>query len=203
MTSVVSLPDVLSRIAQIEAILTPPAPPPVAAGTSSTGSSGFARALLAATSADPSEAPLGEPGAAVVSAAESQIGQSEQPPGSNDGPAIAVYRSAVAGAQPGAPWCAYFASWAAAQAGVPLGDSGQGLGSVSEITDWAARNGRLLPASDTPQPGDLMLFGTRHVGIVESVNPDGTITTIEGNSSSAVSQVTRRPGEATGYVRLS
>jgi hypothetical protein len=151
----------------------------------------------------PSEAPAGGTGSAVLTAAESQIGESEQPPGSNDGPAIGVYRSAVAGAQAGAPWCAYFASWAAAQAGTPLGDAGQGLGSVSEITDWAASTGRLLPSTATPQPGDLILFGDRHVGLVESVNPDGTLTTIEGNSHNAVERVTRQPGEATGFVQLS
>src|SRR4051794_7314214 len=49
-------------------------------------------------------------GGRVLSAAESQIGQSEQPPGSNESPAIAEYRAATAGAQPGAPWCAYFVS---------------------------------------------------------------------------------------------
>lgn len=213
----VAITDVLTRISQLEtlspatigspalqAALQQQAPSPSSLGssTSSTASGGFARALLAATNANPAEQPLGGTGAAIVSAAESQIGQAEQPPGSNDGPAIAVYRGAVAGAGAGEPWCAYFASWAAAQAGAPLGDNGQGLGSVAGITSWASQTGRLLPASATPQPGDLMLFGDRHVGIVDTVNPDGTITTIEGNSANAVRQVTRQPGEATGFVQL-
>jgi hypothetical protein len=141
-------------------------------------------------------------GARALAAAETQLGVAEQPPGSNDGPQLATYRSAVAGAQPGEPWCAYFASWAAAQGGQPLGASGQGLGSVQEIADWASSTGRLLPAGSTPQPGDLILFGDRHVGLVESVNADGTLTTVEGNYANAVSRVTRSPGEATGYVRL-
>ena len=199
-----SLPDVLARISQIEALTAPPPAPPVAATTTTAPSGGgFARALMAATAAMPAETPGGGSGQALLAAAESQIGQSEQPPGSNDGPAIAVYRDAVAGAQAGEPWCAYFASWAAAQAGTPLGDAGQGLGSVAEITDWASSNGRLLPAEATPAPGDLILFGTHHVGIVESANPDGTITTVEGNSSNAVSRVTRQPGEWTGFVSMS
>ena len=44
----------------------------------------------------------------------------------------------------------------------------------------------------------------RHIGIVESVDPDGSIHTIEGNSSNAVSRRTYGPdgGGATGYVRL-
>jgi len=130
------------------------------------------------------------------------VGVTEQPPGSNDGPQIATYRSAVAGAQPGQPWCAYFASWAAAQAGTPLGPNGQGLGSVSEIASWASSTGKLLPASAAPAPGDLILFGGEHVGIVESVNADGSLTTIEGNSGNGVTRVRRSPGEATGYVQL-
>ena len=87
------------------------------------------------------------------------------------------------------------------EAGAPIGDRGQGLGSVSGITDWASRTGRLV---SQPQPGDLILFGTRHVGIVESVDPNGTIHTIEGNSSDKVSRRTYGPdgGGATGYVKL-
>jgi hypothetical protein len=138
----------------------------------------------------------------VLAAAETQVGVSEQPPGSNDGPQLAVYRSAVAGAQPGEPWCAYFASWASAQAGTPLGFNGEGLGSVAQITSWAQQTGRYLPAGSVPQPGDLILFGTEHVGIVESVNPDGSINTVEGNYENAVTRVHRMPGEATGFVRL-
>jgi hypothetical protein len=118
------------------------------------------------------------------------------------GPQLAVYRTAVAGAAPGEPWCAYFASWAAARAGVPLGDDGQGLGSVASIAGWAGRTGRLVPPTATPTPGDLILFGDRHVGVVESVAGDGSLTTIEGNYANAVSRVHRSPAEATGYVAL-
>ena len=201
------LPDVVSRVAELETLaVSALAPQSVSApATTAAAPSTFAQALAAASSPAYLAAWNGSSagtGSAVVAAAESQVGQTEQPPGSNDGPAIAVYRSAVQGAQPGEPWCAYFASWAAAQAGTPLGDAGQGLGSVAEITDWAQRTGRYLPAGSTPQPGDLILFGDEHVGVVESVNPDGSLTTIEGNSDSAVSRVHRLPSEATGFVRL-
>ena len=141
-------------------------------------------------------------GQRALAIAASTIGAAEDPPGSNDGPALATFRSSVAGAAPGEPWCAYFASWAAAQAGAPLGDAGQGIGSVEGIAEWAGRTGRLLPAGATPSPGDLVLFGGRHVGIVASVNTDGTLTTVEGNYRNAVAQVRRSPLEATGYVRL-
>jgi hypothetical protein len=141
-------------------------------------------------------------GPAALRAAEGEVGQSEEPPGSNDGPRLGLYRSAVDGAVPGAPWCAYFVSWAASQAGAPLGFDSRGIGSVEGIESWAQATGRLLPAGSVPQPGDLILFGGRHVGIVESVNPDGSLTTVEGNHNERVDRVQRSPAEATGYVRL-
>lgn len=143
-------------------------------------------------------------GARIVRIAESQIGQTEQPPGSNESPAIAVYRTATAGAVPGAPWCAYFASWAARQAGEPLGANGEGLGSVAQIWSWAQSSGRAIPNGPgvTPQPGDLIVFGDEHVGIVKEVLPNGDIQTIEGNYENKVASNVRTPTEATGYVNL-
>jgi hypothetical protein len=143
-------------------------------------------------------------GARIAAIAEGQIGQTEQPPGSNESPVIAGYRAATAGAIPGAPWCAYFASWAARQAGTPLGSNGEGLGSVSEIWSWAQSTGRAIPnqAGVTPQPGDLIVFGDEHVGIVKDVLPNGDIQTIEGNYENKVAQNVRTPTEATGYVNM-
>ncbi len=148
--------------------------------------------------------PTGTPGQQIVRSAESQLGQAEQPPGSNESPAIAVYRTATAGAIPGAPWCAYFASWAARQAGVPLGPGGEGIGSVGQIWSWAQGTGRAIPNGPgvTPQPGDLIVFGDEHVGIVRSVLPNGDIQTIEGNYENKVSANIRTPSEATGYVNM-
>ena len=189
--------DAVSRVNQLEALLGQPAtstsPQPAPA------QGGFARALNAAGRAAMPGAVSPSPGLGALAAAQTQLGVAEQPPGSNDGPQIAQYRSAVAGAYTGAPWCAYFVSWAAAQAGAPIGDDGKGEGSVEGITSWAQRTGRL---TGTPQPGDLILFGTRHVGIVESVNADGTLTTIEGNSSDDVHRRVHDAGEASGFVRL-
>ena len=90
----------------------------------------------------------------------------------------------------------------------PLGEAGQGFGSVAAVWDWAQRTGRAQPANASPptppQPGDLIVWGGQHIGIVESVDADGKIHTIEGNSSN---MVTRRVHDstgdgATGYVRL-
>lgn len=153
---------------------------------------------LPATAAAPAQGA----GLRALAAAQSALGITESPAGSNDGPGLAIFRSAVPGSQAGDPWCATFASWAARQAGAPVGDTGQGSASVEGIADWAGRTGRLQPAGTTPAAGDLVLFGGRHIGIVEAVNADGTLTTVEGNYRNSVQRVRRSPLEATGYVRL-
>ncbi len=201
-----SFTDALSRMQQLEAMVGQISSPSGLLGsqapaTAPGSATSFQQALAAAgtsqvgTSGDST----GNAGLAALQVAESQVGVTEQPPGSNDGPQIAEYRTAAQGAYAGAPWCAYFVSWCASQAGAPIGDHGQGLGSVSEITDWARSTGRL---TQTPAPGELILFGTEHVGIVKSVNADGSLTTVEGNASNGVREETRWPSEATGYVTL-
>jgi CHAP domain len=203
-----SLQAVFARIAQIDEIVSPRPP----AASTATGTSGFLTALdgVQSTSslAAPAAAPMlgaGTAGQRALAAAQAEVGVAEQPPGSNDGPRIAEYRTATAGSGVG-PWCAYFTSWAAAQAGAPLGEVGQGFGSVEAVYAWAQRTGRAMPAGPgvVPSPGDLIVWGGRHIGIVESVDPDGSIHTIEGNSSNAVSRRTYGAdgGGATGYVRL-
>jgi hypothetical protein len=146
------------------------------------------------------------PGQRMVALAQGEIGQTEQPPGSNDSPRIAQYRQATAGSGVG-PWCSYFVSWAAQQAGVPLGEAGQGFGAVGAVSAWAQRTGRFTPAGagTVPTPGDLIVWGGQHIGMVESVDPDGKIHTIEGNSSNMVTRRTHgADGDgATGFVKMS
>jgi hypothetical protein len=183
--------------------------------TSATGAAGAAGTLTplgvsatgtAATGAvAPAAAPAGNtPAARMVARAQAEVGQAEQPPGSNNSPRIAQYRSATAGAPGPGPWCAYFTSWLARGAGVPVGDQGQGFGSVDALYAWAQKSGRAIPASSgqDPKPGDLIVWD-EHIGIVESVRPDGSIQTIEGNSSDRVSRRVHPKGDAIGYVRLS
>jgi len=146
----------------------------------------------------------GDAGSRMVQIAHNEIGQAEQPPGSNNSARIADYRSATQGAAAGAPWCAYFVSWVANQAGAPLGDQGQGFGSVDQLYAWAQRTGRAYQAGSgqQPKPGDLIVFH-EHVGLVESVLPGGQIQTIEGNSSDRVSERVHPAGDAIGFVRMS
>jgi hypothetical protein len=206
-----SLDSALQRVAAIDQAIANPVT--LTGGTAApsaepaAGAPTFAAALQQAngSAAVSSLSGAGAPGSRIVAAAETQIGQGEQPPGSNESPAIAEYRGATAGAEPGAPWCAYFASWAARQAGEPLGAGGEGLGSVSAIWSWAQSTGRAIPNGPgvTPKPGDLIVFGGEHVGIVKGVLPNGSIQTIEGNYENKVSLNVRPPGEASGYVQMS
>jgi hypothetical protein len=216
-----SVESVLARVATLEQAIANPATllaanaagtggtaaPAASEPAQATGSSTFAQALQSATQTTPltpTGAATGTPGQQIVRIAESQIGQTEQPPGSNESPTIAMYRTATAGAIPGAPWCAYFASWATRQAGEPLGANGEGLGSVAQIWSWAQSTGRAIPNGPgvTPQPGDLIVFGDEHVGIVRDVLPNGDIQTIEGNYENKVAANVRTPTEATGYVNM-
>jgi hypothetical protein len=226
-----SLDTAFARIAQLNSLLAgPTAPATTAPATTTTttatpSSDDFAQMLRTAsvtgatatttptgalgTSAAgalaPAAAPAGNsPAARMVAMAQAEVGQAEQPPGSNNSPRIAQYRSATAGAPGPGPWCAYFTSWLARGAGVPVGDHGQGFGSVDALYAWAQKSGRALPTSSgqNPKPGDLIVWD-EHIGIVESVLPDGRIQTIEGNSSDRVSRRVHAKGDAIGYVRLS
>jgi CHAP domain len=212
----VSVENVMARIAELHQGLVPPS-------TAATGGAQFATMLAdqsSATSAtalagaDGTTTPVGfsgtttaaqTPGQRALAVAQQEIGQTEQPPGSNDSPRIAEYRTATAGSGIG-PWCSYFVSWAAKNAGVPLGEAGQGFGAVSAVSSWAQRTGRWNPAASgqPPQAGDLIVWGGQHIGIVESVDADGKVHTIEGNSSNMVTRRTHdSSGDgATGYVRL-
>lgn len=204
-----SVESVLARVQALEQAFNPPAPKPAAPPAPQNGNS-FAGMLqgamgpgaVGATSPVAPVAGASGQGAAIVAAAAGEVGQAESPPGSNDSPRIAMYRQATAGNPGPGPWCAYFASWACKQAGVPLMDGGTGSGSVDAIYAWAQRTGRAQPASSsyTPKPGDLIVFH-EHIGVVENVLPDGTIQTIEGNSSDRVSRRTHPRSDAIGFVR--
>ena len=201
-----SLEVVLARISALQSAFAPPAPP---APKQIAGNNSFAGMLQNAVGpgavgvASPM-APIagGGKGAAIVAAAAGEVGQKEQPPGSNDSPRIAQYRQAVAGSPGPGPWCAYFVSWAARQAGMPVGEGGRGDASVDSMYAWAQRVGRAEGGDYKPKPGDLIIWD-EHMGIVEAVMPDGSVKTIEGNSSDQVIRRTHPAGSALGYIRMS
>ena len=199
----------VARIAEIQSAL---APPPPSTPSKATNGSSFAGMLtnamgpgaLGAVSPTAPIAGASGTGARIVAAAAGEVGQAEQPPGSNDSPRIAQYRAATAGSPGPGPWCGYFVSWACKQAGVPLMDHGQGSGSVDAIYAWAQQSGRAHATGSgyVPKPGDLIVFN-QHIGIVENVLPGGKIQTIEGNYSNKVSRNTRSRSEAIGFVSTS
>jgi len=83
-------------------------------------------------------------------------------------------------------WCALFATWVWNQIGVAIPE----YGFVGAVYDWAAQRGLTLPATATPAPGDLVLYGTGpqnvitspHIAVVAEVWPNGDITTVDGDS---------------------
>ena len=204
-----SVEAVMARVAELQTAFTPRQAPVVAqqaTAASVTNPTAFASMLQQSSGVAPAAAPgAGGPGAQIVALAQAEVGQTEQPPGSNDSPRIAEYRASTAGAPGPGPWCAYFTSWAAKAAGVPLGDSGQGFGSVDAVYAWAQSSGKANPidSGQPPKPGDLIVWD-EHMGIVESVGADGKIQTIEGNSSDQVSRRTYGPdaGGAVGFVSM-
>lgn len=202
----------------------PPAPRPAATGfegrleatmaASGTAATSDSYSGLTGISAAGAPSPLagltagGPVGQRMAALASAELGVAEAPPGSNDAPRIAEYRTATAGSGVG-PWCSYFVSWVAQQAGVPIGPGGQGEGWVPSVKTWAEGEGRWIPAgSGAPAVGDLVLFDRAgdgvydHIGIVTGVAGDGSIQTVEGNSSDAVSARSYGPGGYAGLVRL-
>jgi hypothetical protein len=192
-----ALPQGVAGIPVMLVPMAPGMPPPGATGAVPVGPGG----------AGPGTA--GPRGQLIARIAAAELGVREQPPGSNDAPRIATYRTATAGAGVG-PWCAYFTSWVAAQAGVPVGPDGRGEGWVPSVERWGKDTGRWIPsgAPTPPQAGDLVVFDrnrdglTDHIGVVTGVRPDGGIETVEGNASDAVSRRSYDPGGWTGVVRL-
>lgn len=125
-------------------------------------------------------------GSEIVRIAQSQIGEVEQPPGSN----CQKYGVCV-------EWCGLFVAWVWQHAGVPLEGGTAPYAYSGSFYSWVAEHGgRDLPPTATPAPGDAVMFGTSvsghgmdHVGIVERVFPNGEITTIDGNYSDNVARV--------------
>lgn len=101
----------------------------------------------------------------------------------------------------GEPWCAMFATTAVAQGG----DTSGRTASVAQINAWAREGSHgyqkgLLPTS-AAQPGDLITFGDRHVGVVTRKDPNGTIHTIEGNTGENKVSIESHPAGSGQIVR--
>lgn len=108
--------------------------------------------------------------------------------GANAGPYVERVLKRTGNAK-GDPWCAAYVTdvgLAALGTAWPVKKSA----SVQAICEWAAAKGcRLVATKAAAQPGDLFalwfpkLGRWAHIGFVTSVNPDGSIQTIEGNTN--------------------
>lgn len=131
---------------------------------------------------------LKQAGAAnALSWAESKVGApgSAETGGENRGK-LADYANSRFGLR-GQPWCAMFTSLAVTKGGAP---SSARTASVAEVRRKAQagegyRKGLVNPRN--AKPGDLVLFGDRHIGMVKSVDGD-QIRYVGGNQSDSVTE---------------
>lgn len=104
-------------------------------------------------------------------------------------------------------WCGAFAEWVVKQAtGGKVPWKGENFHYVPNITNWAKKNGvyesyNKNTVQQKVKPGDMIIFGggsraeSSHVGIVTAIRPDGTIETVEGNTSDACKKRVYQPGD--------
>jgi hypothetical protein len=123
-------------------------------------------------------------GAAIVSVARGQAGYKANPYGSNCNKFSAYWGSGTpcSNGNRSVAWCADFAAWAWAQAGI-TGLYGHGIdANASSFRTWGQAHGRWHPLGDgyTPKPGDVAEYADAHVGIYTG-GPASTPTVISGN----------------------
>jgi CHAP domain/Putative peptidoglycan binding domain len=118
----------------------------------------------------------------IIKRAMVEVGNGERPPGSNKTKYGDWY------GMDGQPWCAMFQSWLFAKEGMPEIK----FAYTPSFAQFFVDAGRWHEKS--PQPGDVVFFNfpdsldrIQHVGLVVDTNSDGSITTIEGNTSSGES----------------
>ena len=121
----------------------------------------------------------------ILDLARGEIGVAESPAGSNRVKYnTAYYGQVVSGAN--YPWCCVFLWWLFYEAGLShLFYGGGKTASCGTLKAFAKQKEQLVSAEY--RPGDLLFLrfsGTaaQHIGLIERVNPDGTLTTIEGNT---------------------
>ncbi len=131
--------------------------------------------------------------AATKSYEQTQLGVSEQPPGSNQGPTVRLYQSST-GAY-GLAWCVSFQQWSLGHVG--YGHFAGDTASVYTAVDYAAARNWLQAK---PKVGALVAFidydshgrriaGTGHMGYVVKVEAS-SFTYIAGNDANRVNEHT-------------
>lgn len=133
---------------------------------------------------------MSDSGDAIVGTAVSQLGRDD-----DDCPLPGCYFGN------GTDWCSEFVSWTYERAGFPFTDGDEGgwlLRNTTRIRNWFREHSTYLERSDgdwsgfQPTPGDYVFIsrasnpGREHSGIVEFVDGNGDLHTIEGNNSGRV-----------------
>jgi CHAP domain len=115
--------------------------------------------------------------AALLDCARSQLGVKENPPGSN----MVLYSTWYP--MPGQPWCGMFVSWCADRTAAT--DVIPKYAYTPDGAQWFKDRGQWY---GSPAVGDVVFYqwatSSRicHTGVVETVNSDGSINAIEGNT---------------------
>jgi CHAP domain len=147
----------------------------------------------------------------VLNRVRGALGTKEVPDGSNNNFIVQWYNDTVDKVGLG-PWCQMTMTWAFYTTD---------FNSLFPATAWTVQAARNAVAKIDNMswhdgtagvlPGDLVYYdwsGNRefnkidHVGIVEKVNPDGTLYVLEGNASNAVRRMHRDAKYVVGYIRL-
>jgi len=129
----------------------------------------------------------------IIKIAQTYIGQKEL--GNNAGFSDKAFEDKMktTGWSKGQSWCAYFTElvWREAYKKTPLLKSVIALFSASATATFDNFAGSsLFKTGTTPQPGALVVwrYGNTwrgHIGIVETINNNGTFVSIEGNTNAA------------------
>lgn len=113
-------------------------------------------------------------------------------------------------------WCADFVTYVTREAFRANGKSvpaGFGSSSVAGLKQWGKKNGCYLDVSSknkastiksNVKPGDIVIFSHSHTGVVDKVFADGSIQTIEGNTSDKVGyrKYAANNSKISGFVQI-
>lgn len=96
-------------------------------------------------------------------------------------------------------WCVVFQWWCCQKAGIPTSIFPKAA-NVFAVRDWFKDKGRYF---QTPMVGDMIIFKYSHIGLVETINRQGVMSTLEGNKSDRVKRIIHRRGDSDidGYCR--
>jgi hypothetical protein len=140
--------------------------------------------------------------AGMLSQARKLLGTTEHPPGSNHNLVTQWYGF-------NGPWCDMAVSYEAAHSDNLAAVCGKNANTVAHARAFQAKK-RWHFGLGGARPGDIVFFdwsGTRsignidHVGVIEAVHSNGTITTLEGNTSDRFLRRVRNASCVVGYGR--